>query len=143
MSSSICFTNASVLIDNEFYAMPFSFSKGHIVASADKEIDLLGFQLLPGIIDLHGDGFEHHFSPRPSAHFDKVLGLQSTERELAANGITTAYLAQAYSWEGGYKSPVYAEGFLKPIKAYKKSSRTDIRAQTRRYRTSAKRYNYF
>ena len=43
MSSSICFTNASVLIDNEFYAMPFSFSKGHIVASADKEIDLSGW----------------------------------------------------------------------------------------------------
>jgi len=131
MSDSFCFTNANVLIENEFRKMPFSFEGESVVEAAEREIDLTGFHLLPGIIDLHGDGFERHLNPRPSAAFDKILGLQSTERELAANGITTAYLAQAYSWEGGYKSPTYAKDFLKAIEIYKKISQTDLRVQIR------------
>ena len=115
MSDSFCFTNANVLIENEFRKMPFAFEGESVVEAAEREIDLTGFHLLPGIIDLHGDGFERHLNPRPSAAFDKILGLQSTERELAANGITTAYLAQAYSWEGGYKSPTYAKDLVNVI----------------------------
>lgn len=131
MSNSLCFTNATVLIENEFHKMPFAFEGEYVVETAEREIDLTGYYLLPGIIDLHGDGFERHLNPRPSASFDKIMGLQSTERELAANGITTAYLAQAYSWEGGYKSPSYAKDFLKAIEIYSKISQTDLRVQIR------------
>jgi len=58
---------------------------------------------LPGIIDAHGDGFEHHLMPRGRANFTEWIALRNVDRELIANGITTAFLAQSYSWEGGIR----------------------------------------
>ena len=54
-------------------------------------MDLSGYLVLPGIIDLHGDGFERHLCARvPRRPSIKVQGLASVARELAANGVTTA-----------------------------------------------------
>ncbi len=131
MGNSFRFINAKVLLNDEFQKTPFSFENGIITDQAQTEINLDGFWILPGIIDLHGDGFERHLSPRPSASFSMGLGLRSAERELSCNGITTAYFAQAYSWEGGYKSPSYAKDLLKALHSYRKQSFTDIRAQIR------------
>lgn len=131
MIGSLCFANADVLIGGEFQQTPFYFENGVITNFAETEVDLSGFWILPGIIDLHGDGFERHLNPRPSAAFNINLGLKSAERELSGNGITTAYFAQAYSWEGGYKSPSYANDFFKALYYYRKDCLTDIRAQLR------------
>ena len=53
--------------------------------------------VLPGIIDVHGDGHERHLMPRAGADFPEWVALRNVDRELIANGITTAYLAQSYS----------------------------------------------
>ena len=127
----LSFTNADVLVEAEFQRISFCFDNGLIVDAAEIEVDVSGYWILPGIIDLHGDGFEHHLNPRPSASFDIMLGLRSAERELSGNGITTAYFAQAYSWEGGYKSPSYAKDFFEALSLYRKDCLTDIRAQVR------------
>ncbi|PQM61542.1 MAG: alkylphosphonate utilization protein [Rhodobacteraceae bacterium] len=131
MSGSFRFTNSEVLLSGEFKKTPFAFENGVITDKARTDVNLDGFWLLPGIIDLHGDGFERHLNPRPSASFNMELGLRSADRELSCNGITTAYFAQAYSWEGGYKSPSYAEGLLKALYSYRKHTFTDLRAQIR------------
>ena len=131
MSGSFRFTNADVLIEEELQRKSFCFENGLISDLAEIEVDASGYWILPGIVDLHGDGFEHHLNPRPSASFDIILGLRSAERELSANGITTAYFAQAYSWEGGYKSPSYAKDFFNALCLYRKDCLTDIRAQVR------------
>ena len=131
MSGSFRFTNLEVLLDGVFQKTPFSFENGIITDQARTEVNLDGFWVLPGIIDIHGDGFERHLNPRPSASFNMELGLRSADRELSCNGITTAYFAQAYSWEGGYKSPSYAKDLLKALHSYRKHSFTDIRAQIR------------
>ena len=131
MSGSFSFTNLEVLLDGEFQKKPFSFENDIITDQARTEVNLDGFWVLPGIIDLHGDGFERHLNPRPSASFNMELGLRSADRELSCNGITTAYFAQAYSWEGGYKSPSYAKDLLEALHLYRKGSLTDIRVQIR------------
>ena len=131
MSGSFRFTNLEVLLNDEFLKTSLSFENGIITDQARTEVDLDGFWVLPGIVDLHGDGFERHLNPRPSASFNMELGLRSADRELSSNGITTAYFAQAYSWEGGYKSPSYAKGLLKALYYYRKRSFTDIRVQIR------------
>ncbi len=131
MSGSFRFTNSEVLLNGEFQKTSFSFENGIITNQARAEVDLDGFWVLPGIIDLHGDSFERHLNPRPSVSFNMELGLRSADRELSCNGVTTAYFAQAYSWEGGYKSPSYAKGFLKALHSYRKRSFTDLRAQIR------------
>ena len=66
-----------------------------------RRVDLHGYLVLPGIIDLHGDAFERHLAPRPSAPFPSDVGLHAVDRDAASNGITTAWMAQSWSWEGG------------------------------------------
>jgi len=59
--------------------------------------------LLPGIVDLHGDAFERQIMPRPGVSFGIDVALTDTDRQLVANGITTAFHAVTYSWEPGLR----------------------------------------
>ncbi len=67
-------------------------------------IDASGLRVLPGIIDLHGDAFERQIMPRPGVHFDLQLALAETDRQLVANGISTAFHGVTFSWETGLRS---------------------------------------
>jgi alpha-D-ribose 1-methylphosphonate 5-triphosphate diphosphatase len=73
-------------------------------AGAARTVDAGGLYVLPGIIDLHGDAFERQIMPRPGVHFDLQLALADTDRQLVANGITTAFHGVTYSWEPGLRS---------------------------------------
>jgi len=66
-------------------------------------VNAQGLYVLPGIVDLHGDAFERQLMPRPGVHFDMQLALAETDRQLVANGITTAYHGVTYSWEPGLR----------------------------------------
>jgi alpha-D-ribose 1-methylphosphonate 5-triphosphate diphosphatase len=82
-------------------------SGGRIVASLDRpeiEIDATGLDVLPGLIDVHGDAFERAISPRPGVMFPVEIALAELEAQLIAAGITTAYLAITLSWEPGLRS---------------------------------------
>ncbi len=96
-----------------------------------REIDLSGYLVLPGIIDLHGDGFERHIAPRRGAMKQMDEGILSVEAELAANGITTAVLAQFHSWEGGVRGPEFAGQVFDAIAAVKDRVVTDLMPQLR------------
>jgi alpha-D-ribose 1-methylphosphonate 5-triphosphate diphosphatase len=124
-------TGAHVLRDGEFQRRSLSFAEGQITRGPLPEVDLSGYLVLPGIIDLHGDGFERHLSPRPTAPFDPKLGLASADRELAANGITTAWFAQSWSWEGGARGPEKAEALMAALAQYRPQMLSDIRLQIR------------
>lgn len=95
------------------------------------EVDLTGYWLLPGIIDLHGDGFERHVRPRPSAPFEKRAALQAADIELASQGVTTAWFAQSWSWEGGSRAPDEAVALLEARRQIAHRLMTDIRIQLR------------
>ncbi|MEM6467631.1 MAG: alpha-D-ribose 1-methylphosphonate 5-triphosphate diphosphatase [Pseudomonadota bacterium] len=124
-------THAKVLEDGRLEDVALAFEEGVICEGPTHEVNLSGYWLLPGIIDLHGDGFEHHLAPRPTAPFDKVGGLASADRELAANGVTTAYFAQSWSWEGGIRSEDYAEDLMDALHRYRPEALSDIRLQIR------------
>lgn len=62
-----------------------------------------GLLVLPGIIDLHGDAFERQIMPRSGVHFPVDAALLETDRQLVANGITTAYHGVTWSWEPGLR----------------------------------------
>lgn len=109
-----------------------SFADGVIVADAvGRAVDLSGFLVLPGIVDAHGDGFERHLAQRRGAMKQMDEGLIACEAELAANGITTAVLAQFISWEGGMRGPEFAGQVFSTIKAVRDQVATDLRAQLR------------
>jgi len=72
-------------------------------APARRVIDGAGLLLAPGIVDIHGDAFERQIMPRPGVGFDIALALADTDRQLVANGITTAFHGVTYSWEPGLR----------------------------------------
>lgn len=67
-------------------------------------IDAAGGYLLPGIIDLHGDAFERHITPRAGTLFPLELALAANDASLVANGITTFYYSITDGFEPGPRS---------------------------------------
>ncbi|MHA6264950.1 alpha-D-ribose 1-methylphosphonate 5-triphosphate diphosphatase [Arenibacterium sp. CAU 1754] len=126
-------TGAEVLHpDDGVRRAPLSLSGGQVVGdTTGRAVDLTGYLVLPGIIDLHGDGFERHLAPRRGAMKQMTEGVIATEAELAANGITTAVLAQFHSWEGGLRGPDYAAQVFEAIRAVRGDLVTDLLAQLR------------
>ena len=92
-------------------------------------VNVTGFKVLPGIVDVHGDAFERHVAPRRGAMKDVGEGIRAAEAEMAANGITTGVLAQFFSWEGGVRGPEFADQVFTAIRDTQ--TLTDLRAQLR------------
>ncbi|BDG20176.1 amidohydrolase (plasmid) [Thermus thermophilus] len=69
-------------------------------------VDLRGFTLVPGVVDLHGDSLERELEPRPGVHLPLEMALSAWEARLLASGVTTAYATLAF-WEGsgGLREP--------------------------------------
>lgn len=67
-------------------------------------IDARGLILAPALIDVHGDAFERQLMPRPNTFFPTDVAVIDTDRQLAANGIATAYHAVTLGWEPGLRS---------------------------------------
>ena len=109
-----------------------SIADGLIVdGPVGRPVDLSGYLVLPGIIDLHGDGFERHLAPRRGAMKQMGEGIVAVEAELAANGITTAVMAQFMSWEGGLRGPDYAADVFAAIRMIGPNVVTDLIPQLR------------
>ncbi len=126
---SLRLTGAQILLPDGLAQREITLRDGVIGDSVAHDIDATGYLILPGIVDLHGDGFEHHMAPRRGAQTDPQLGLRAVEAELAANGITTAVLAQFFSWEGGMRGPDFAEALIGAVGAY--GATLDLRIQLR------------
>lgn len=122
---------ARVLRPEGWTDAPVTMSQGQIVDSLAREIDLSGYDILPGIVDVHGDGFERHMAPRRGALRERESGMFACAAELAANGITTATLAQFWSWEGGMRGPDFATEVFASVHAVAGQVPVDLRLQLR------------
>ncbi|MFN3646049.1 MAG: alpha-D-ribose 1-methylphosphonate 5-triphosphate diphosphatase [Gemmobacter sp.] len=129
--SPLRLTGARVLTCGQLVETPLTLADGVVADGPAREIDLSGYLVLPGIVDLHGDGFERHLAPRPTAPFDKRRALASAAAELAVNGVTTAWFAQSWSWEGGHRSGAATRDLLAALDAVRSSLLPDVRVQIR------------
>lgn len=129
---TIDLVGAEVLHPDGLHVRPVSLADGVIAdAPVGRAIDLSGYRVLPGIVDVHGDGFERHVAPRRGAMKQMVEGLTAVEAELAANGITTGVLAQFVSWEGGLRGLEFADQVFSTLRDVRAHVVTDLRAQLR------------
>lgn len=129
---SLDLVGAEVLGPEGLHRETLSFAEGTIVGTAvGRMVDLSGYLILPGIVDVHGDGFERHLAPRRGAMKQMAEGLVAVEAELAANGITTATLAQFVSWEGGVRGLEFAEQVFSYLRDVGPELVTDLRGQLR------------
>ncbi|MEC9199371.1 MAG: alpha-D-ribose 1-methylphosphonate 5-triphosphate diphosphatase [Pseudomonadota bacterium] len=126
------FAGAQVIGPDGVAAQDVSVADGLIVDQTEgRRVDLSGWTLAPGIVDVHGDGFERHVAVRRGALTAMENGLIAVEAELAANGITTAVLAQFFSWEGGMRGPEFAEKLVDAWLVAASQVSTDLRLQLR------------
>jgi alpha-D-ribose 1-methylphosphonate 5-triphosphate diphosphatase len=132
MSLECTLVGAKILTSDGWSDAPLSVSDGLIAADqTGRVIDLSGYLVLPGIVDPHGDGFERHMAPRRGALREAEHGVVAVAAELAANGITTAVLAQFFSWEGGMRGPDFAEHVFQSVAAVRDSVAVDLQLQLR------------
>ncbi|MEQ3727041.1 MAG: alpha-D-ribose 1-methylphosphonate 5-triphosphate diphosphatase, partial [Tateyamaria sp.] len=129
---TIDLVGAEVLRPDGLRIAPLSLADGVIAdAPVGRALDLTGYRVLPGIVDVHGDGFERHVAPRRGAMKQMAEGLTAVEAELAANGITTGVLAQFVSWEGGLRGLEFADQVFSTLRDVRTQVVTDLRAQLR------------
>ncbi|MEL6959039.1 MAG: alpha-D-ribose 1-methylphosphonate 5-triphosphate diphosphatase [Pseudomonadota bacterium] len=101
------FVGAEVYLPDEITDTTVTMDSGTIVEIGGPvqgiEIDARGKILAPALIDVHGDAFERQMMPRPGVYFPTETALIDTDRQLAANGIATAYHAITLGWEPGLR----------------------------------------
>jgi alpha-D-ribose 1-methylphosphonate 5-triphosphate diphosphatase len=94
-------------------------------------VDARGLQMLPGIVDIHGDAFERMLSPRPGISFPLPLAITENDRNLIAAGITTFFYAITDSYEPGLRSRDTARQIIEFVLERKQSLRCDSRIHIR------------
>jgi alpha-D-ribose 1-methylphosphonate 5-triphosphate diphosphatase len=112
-----------------------SVGNGRIAAVSTEPVgiatDAGRYLVLPGIVDLHGDAFERQLMPRPGVHFAPAGALIETDRQLLANGITTAYHGVTVTWEPGLRGIEAAREFLAALIAARPRLGADARLHLR------------
>ena len=113
------FVGAEVYLPGEIANTTVTVADGVIVeiggAVQGVEISGHGKILAPAIIDVHGDAFERQLMPRPGVYFPIEVALIDTDRQLAANGITTAYHAITLGWEPGLRNVARGRELIQSI----------------------------
>lgn len=125
--------NGTVLGPDKLERTDLFIEGGKLAGSKNggREIDAGGLLVLPGIVDIHGDGFERQIMPRPGVRFDVGLALRDTDRQLVANGITTAFHGVTVSWEPGLRSLQAAGDFVAALGAARPHLVCDTRLHLR------------
>lgn len=126
--------NGILLADGELQPANLSIADGRLVERAPdnaRTFDARSLLVLPGIVDIHGDAFERQIMPRPGVTFPIKLALLETDRQLVANGITTAYHGLTVSWEPGLRSIDNARRFVIEWRELRRTLQCDTRLHLR------------
>ncbi len=115
------FQGAQVLLADQIVETSVLIEGGKIAeiggtSAGDRVVDARGLMLAPALVDLHGDAFERQMMPRPGVFFPMDTAVLETDRQLAANGIATAYHSLTLSWEPGLRSLEQSRGTIQAIR---------------------------
>ncbi|NHH99261.1 alpha-D-ribose 1-methylphosphonate 5-triphosphate diphosphatase [Oceanimonas sp. MB9] len=94
-------TNVNLVLENEVVKGSLEVRDGVICAMADSPslrpgaIDGEGGWLLPGLVELHTDNLDKHFTPRPGVNWPPLAAMRAHDAQVVAAGITTVLDAVA------------------------------------------------
>ena len=95
MSRETVLSNATLVLDEEVRHGSVLFRDGLIAdigsGRSAAGVDLDGDHLLPGLVELHTDHLERHFTPRPGVQWDPLPAALASDAQLAAAGVTTVF----------------------------------------------------
>ena len=121
MSMSICLAGGRVLRPHgELESANLNIAGGLVSEAQAPEnlrVDCSGYCVLPAIVDVHGDAFELELHPRPGVDIAFPIAMGSVDRQLAANGIATAFHGLTVSWESGARSLAAGRAFMDGLRA--------------------------
>lgn len=119
---------ATILREGELRQRSVAIARGRIAKGPLPAVDLEGYLILPGIVDLL---LRPDPVPAGEARPDARARLAGALRQAAACGITTAWLAPCWSWPGGRDDPAQAQALLGALAAWRAAAgatpRPDLR----------------
>lgn len=101
MSIETIFSNAQIVLPDRVISGTLCVHGDHIDAIDEgrsqlpNAIDLGGDFLIPGLIELHTDNLEKHFTPRPTVSWPAMPAIFAHDAAVASAGITTVFNAVA------------------------------------------------
>lgn len=108
MTKETVLSNARIILEDEILHGSLLIRDGKIAdisegASAHGE-DFEGDYLLPGLVELHTDHLEGHYSPRPGLRWHKTAAIQAHDAQIVTSGITTVFdcLRMGADEDGGF-----------------------------------------
>lgn len=107
MSEQI-FSNARIVLEDRIVDGSVVIRDGRIAAidegSSRTGEDFGGDFLIPGLVELHTDHLESHYSPRPGVRWHMTSAIQSHDAQIVTSGITTVFdcLRMGSDEDGGF-----------------------------------------
>ncbi|MEM6254894.1 MAG: alpha-D-ribose 1-methylphosphonate 5-triphosphate diphosphatase [Cyanobacteria bacterium P01_D01_bin.156] len=104
-------------------------------------VDGTGLQLVPGLVDIHGDAFERKIAPRPGMSMPLEMALVENDQALLSAGITTFFYSITDSFEPGLRSRAMARQLVERINAADSGLKTDSRVHIRHEQANTDDYD--
>ncbi len=93
LETTFSLSNARLVLPDTVVTGSVRVEGGKIVSvdecNAIQGEDCQGDFLMPGLVELHTDHLETHYSPRPGVRWNPIAAIQSHDAQIAAAGITT------------------------------------------------------
>lgn len=87
--------NAKIVLADEVVHGSVCIREGTIrdidSANSGSGEDMEGDYLIPGLVELHTDHLEAHYTPRPGVRWDMLAAIQAYDAQVASSGITTVF----------------------------------------------------
>jgi alpha-D-ribose 1-methylphosphonate 5-triphosphate diphosphatase len=109
MTTELAFTNARIVLEDSIITGSVLIRDGKIadISEGTGHVgeDLEGDYLIPGLVELHTDHLEQHYSPRPGVRWNMTAAIQAHDAQVASSGITTVFdcLRMGADEDGGFE----------------------------------------
>ncbi len=109
MSKETVFSNARIVLEDEIVNGSVLVRDGKIadISTGSSHVgeDFEGDYLIPGLVELHTDHLEGHYSPRPGLRWHKTAAIQAHDAQIVTSGITTVFdcLRMGADEDGGFE----------------------------------------
>ena len=121
---SLRLTGAEVLRDGELQRRSVALADGRITKGPLPEVDLTGYFILPGIVDLCGTTVQ----PIGTSALQVRTALHTTSQVAASCGVTTLRVGQGWGWDSDQNTPETALRVLSVMENTRPDRLIDMRA---------------